>query len=66
MTDANRKSSKEERKANKRRRKLLHIWNDKQSRVSWTPDMKFNECNYSIFRFYPTKDMIIFGRSYSF
>ena len=59
-TDANRRSRKEERKANKRRRNLLRIWNDRQSRVSWTLDMKLNECKNSCYKFYPVKDRITY------
>ncbi len=64
--DANRGSIKEEHKAKKRKRNLLRIWNDRQSRVSWTPDMKFNECKNSIYKFYPVKNLTNYGRCYSF
>jgi hypothetical protein len=50
----------------KRKRKMLRFCKERQSRVSWTPDMKFNECNHSLFRFYPAKYMIIYGRCYNF
>ena len=59
-------SIKEEHKAKKRMENLLRISDEMKSRVFWTPNMKFNECDDSIFRFYPAKDMIIYGRCYNF
>lgn len=59
-------SRKEEHKAKKEKRNMLRYCIDKQSRVFWTPNMKLNECNNSIFRFYPVKNMIIYGRCYNF
>ena len=65
-TDANYITGKEEPKAKKRRRKLYYIWNDKQSRAFWTPDMKLNECKNSIYKFYPVRNITNFGSCYNF
>ena len=65
-TYTNYHSSKEEHTATKEKKTLLRIWKERQSRVFWTPNMKFNECDHSIYRFYPANDMVQYGRCYNF
>jgi len=51
------KTKKEIRKEKGLKQKLEQTWNDRQSRKFWNSQMKLNECNTSIYRFYPSNDI---------